>query len=90
MSEALQTAEAGNTVGAINIGGTVGGNMPFFITTCDYCLIGEEIYAASAYITSDPIKLASLVGQDALRLISIAIIIILFIAANLNIPIKIP
>jgi hypothetical protein len=83
-SEALQLAEAGDTVGAINIGGTIGGAMPFFITTCDYCLIGEEIYAASAYISQDPMKLASIVGQDAFRLIAIGLSIILFIAANLG------
>ena len=38
--------------------------MPFFVTTCDYTLIGEELYAASAYLSREPIQLGTLRGQD--------------------------
>jgi len=31
---------------------------------CDYTLIGEELYAASAYLSREPKLLGSLRGQD--------------------------
>ncbi|MCX7703279.1 MAG: hypothetical protein N2234_04155, partial [Planctomycetota bacterium] len=38
--------------------------VPFFVTTRDYTLIGEELYAASAYLSREPMLLGSLRGQD--------------------------
>ena len=38
--------------------------IPFFITSCDYTIIGDEFYAASAYLSREPTLLGSLVGQD--------------------------
>jgi len=38
--------------------------LPFFVAACDYTLIGEEIYAASAYLSREPVLLGSLKGQD--------------------------
>jgi len=38
--------------------------LPFFITTCDYTLIGEELYAASAYLSREPVLVGTLRGQD--------------------------
>ena len=35
-----------------------------FVTTCDYTLIGEELYAASAYLSKEPIQIGTLRGQD--------------------------
>ncbi len=34
------------------------------MTTCDYTLIGEELYAASAYLSREPIQIGTLRGQD--------------------------
>ena len=43
-----KAARLGNAAGAIQIAGTDAvTQLPFFITTCDYTLIGEELYAAS-------------------------------------------
>ena len=39
-------------------------SLPFFVTTCDYTLIGEELYAASAYLSKEPIQNGTLRGQD--------------------------
>ncbi len=48
-AESLILAETGSLSGAIQIAGTDAvTQLPFFITTCDYTLIGEELYAASA------------------------------------------
>jgi len=38
--------------------------LPFFIVACDYTLIGEELYAASAYLGKEPVLLGSLKAQD--------------------------
>lgn len=64
-AESLLLAETGASTGAIQIAGTDAlHQLPFFITTCDYTLIGEELYAASAYLSREPLLLGSLKGQD--------------------------
>ncbi|MBN2081218.1 hypothetical protein JW859_03310 [bacterium] len=64
-AESLLLAETGAATGAIQIAGTDAlHQLPFFITTCDYTLIGEELYAASAYLSREPLLLGSLKGQD--------------------------
>ena len=63
--EALIYCEAGFIAGAIQIAGTASNaQLPFFIATCDYTLIGEELYAASAYLGKDRVRTATLVAQD--------------------------
>lgn len=63
--DALMYAEAGNQAGAIQIGGTANTTqIPFFVAACDYALIGEEIYAAAAYLTKDPDRIATIVAED--------------------------
>jgi len=64
-AEALLLAETGASTGAVQIAGTDAyTQIPFFVTTCDYTLIGEELYAASAYLSREPRMLGSLRGQD--------------------------
>ncbi len=64
-AESLILAETGNSTGAIQIAGTDSDHqLPFFIAACDYTLIGEELYAASAYLSREPVLLGSLKGQD--------------------------
>jgi hypothetical protein len=65
-AESLILAETGNSVGAIQIAGTAeAAQLPFFVAACDYTLIGEELFAASAYLSGEPHQLGSLKGQDA-------------------------
>lgn len=64
-AESLILAETGNSIGAIQIAGTDAEHqLPFLIAACDYTLIGEELYAASAYLSREPGLLGSLRGQD--------------------------
>ena len=64
-AESLILAETGNSVGAIQIAGTaMPSQLPFFVAACDYTLIGEEFFAASAYLSEQPEQLGSLKGQD--------------------------
>ena len=76
-AESLMITEAGHHAGAIQIAGTTSvTQLPFFITTCDYVLIGEEVYAAGAILADDPHKIGSIVGQDFSKLLVIAILIV--------------
>jgi hypothetical protein len=64
-AESLILAETGNSVGAIQIAGTAQPTqLPFFVAACDYTLIGEELFAASAYLSKDARMMGSLKGQD--------------------------
>jgi hypothetical protein len=64
-AESLIFAETGNAIGSIQIAGTAEPTqLPFFIAACDYTLIGEEFFAASAYLSGEPQQLGSLKGQD--------------------------
>ena len=76
-AESLLLAETGATTGAIQIAGTDAfTQLPFFVTTCDYTSLGEELYAASAYLSREPKLLGSLKGQDVGKAIIIAVIIV--------------
>mgnify|MGYP001337085994 CR=1 FL=1 len=76
-AESLILAETGNTIGAIQVAGTaMPAQLPFFVAACDYTLIGEEFFAASAYLSGEPDQLGSLKGQDIGKIIVAAGIII--------------
>ena len=65
MAESLLLAEVGSTTGEIQIAGTdEEAQLPFFFTACDYTLIGEELYAAGAYLSKDPMLMSALKTQD--------------------------
>lgn len=64
-AESLILAETGNSVGAIQIAGTDrDAQLPFFLAACDYTLIGEELFAASAYLSRDIPLLSTIRAQD--------------------------
>ena len=87
-AESLIFAEVGQQVGAIQVAGTTETNqIPFFIAACDYVIIGDEFYAASAYLSRDPTLLGSIVGQDYCKLLLLAIILVGIVCISLlNIP----
>jgi hypothetical protein len=74
-AETLILAETGNSIGAIQIAGTASqAQIPFFVTACDYTLIGEEFFAASAYLSQRPELIGGIKGQDMIKLIVIGMI----------------
>lgn len=76
-AESLLLAETGNAAGAIQIAGTAQPEqLPFFIAACDYTLIGEELYAASAYLTKESKLMGSLKAQDFFKFVIGAAIVI--------------
>jgi hypothetical protein len=83
-AESLILAETGNGIGAIQIAGTAQPQqLPFFVAACDYTLIGEEFFAASAYLSGEPDQLGTLKGQDVGKLMVAAGIIIGTVGATL-------
>jgi len=79
-AESLLLAETGNAAGSIQIAGTARPEqLPFFIAACDYTLMGEELYAASAYLSHEPIMLGGLKGQDFIKMLIVIAIILGFI-----------
>jgi hypothetical protein len=76
-AESLILAETGYATGAIQIAGTAMiTQLPFFVAACDYTLIGEEIYAASAYLSKEPVLMGTIKAQDWGKAIAIGLIII--------------
>ena len=76
-AESLILAETGYATGAIQTAGTAQAHqLPFFVVSCDYTLIGEELYAASAYLSRDPLQLGSLKGHDFGKLLAIILILL--------------
>ncbi len=84
-AESLILAETGNSIGAIQIAGTAQpAQLPFFVAACDYTLIGEELFAASAYLSNEPKQLGSLKGQDVGKLLAMVVIIVGVVAATIS------
>jgi hypothetical protein len=76
-AESLLLAETGFSTGAIQVAGTAQvAQLPFFVVACDYTLIGEELYAASAYLSGEPKLVGSLKGADLLKLAIVAAIVV--------------
>ena len=88
-AESLLLAETGSSTGAIQIAGTASpSQIPFFIVACDYTLIGEELFAAGAYMSREPLLLGSLKGQDIAKftIIILMIIGILLVSSEMFFP----
>ncbi|MEN6305523.1 MAG: fibronectin type III domain-containing protein [Armatimonadia bacterium] len=84
-AESLILAETGSATGAIQIAGTdADTQLPFFVTSCDYTLMGEELYAAGAYLSRDPILLAQLKGQDLGKVLIFIVLLAGTIAATVS------
>jgi hypothetical protein len=85
-AEALLLTETGNQAGAIQIAATDAvTQIPFFITTCDYTLIGEEFYAASAYLSRNHELVSMLKAQDYFKLVIVFMVILGAILSSLHV-----
>ena len=84
-AESLIFAEVGSQVGSIQIAGTANTHqIPFFIAACDYALLGEEIYAASAYLSREPVLVGCLIGQDWGKMVGVLLILLGSVLATAN------
>jgi hypothetical protein len=74
-AESLVLSEAGQQVGARQVAASVSPEqVAFFICTCDYTLIGEELFGASAYLGRDPVQVATVAAQDRFKLLLVSLI----------------
>ena len=84
-AESLILAETGSSIGAIQVAGTGSSSqIPFFVTACDYVLIGEEFYAASAYLSGSPEMLGSIKGQDYVKLLCMIFMVLVIVFSIFN------
>lgn len=76
--EYLLMGEAANRRKITHIGGTSDPNvLPFIFATADQTLIGEDMYAAGAYLAKKPWHIGSLLAQDFLRWVITLVIVVL-------------
>ena len=76
-AESLILVETGHYAGSIQVAGTDSvPQIPFFIAACDYTLIGEEFYAASAYLSRAPDVLSSIKAVDYFKALVLALIVV--------------
>jgi hypothetical protein len=86
-AESLILAETGNLAGSIQISGTDQiAQLPFFIAATDYTLIGEELYAASAYLSREPVQVGTLKAQDLAKAVLMAVLILGAILISFGLP----
>jgi hypothetical protein len=79
-AESLILAETGFSTGAIQVAGTANVHqLPFFVAACDYTLIGEELYAASAYLSKEPKLLGTLKASDLAKVVILVLLVAGFI-----------
>lgn len=73
----LLMTEPGRRAGALQIAGDSQiPQIPFFVASCDYTLIGEELFAASAYVSDDATMKGSLAAQDKCKLLLLALVLL--------------
>jgi hypothetical protein len=83
--ESLLLAEAGHEVGGIQIAGTANiSQVPYFVASCDYTLIGEELFVAAAVLSDDAIQLGSVRGQDLAKALIWVLAVVGVVSAQLG------
>jgi hypothetical protein len=76
-ADAIIMAESAQRQGIMQIGGAATpGNLPFFMAICDYYLLGEEIYAAAALSTENPLEIGILLGEDIPKVLVILLLLL--------------
>lgn len=81
--------EIAKRAGAFIIGGTdYIENVPYLVAFADYSLIFEEIYAAGAYISDDPIQKANIYAEDLMKFLLLALTFVgsIAVAAGIDFP----
>ena len=74
--------------GALQVAGTARtGQLPILASTAEYCLIGEEIYVAGAYLNKDEILSSSFVAQDLMKVICFILVLLEVILSSFGIDI---
>ena len=84
-AESLILAETGYVNKSIQIAGTAEATqLPFFIAACDYTLIGEELFAVSAYLSKDARLVSSLKASDWVKIAVVGLLVVGVITVSLG------
>lgn len=84
-AESLIFAETGFINKSIQIAGTAEPTqLPFFVVSCDYTVLGEELFAVSAYLSKDPRLVSSLRASDMIKAVAILSVIVGTILASMG------
>ncbi|MCW4048762.1 MAG: hypothetical protein NWE89_03395 [Candidatus Bathyarchaeota archaeon] len=84
--ESVVLAEAGNTIGAMQISGTINYyQIPFLVASTDYCLISEELYAAAAAVSGEAGSIGPIAAEDVIKLITLGIMTLGVVLAPMGI-----
>lgn len=84
-AESLMLAETGFLTGAVQIAGTAElTQLPFFVSACDYTLMGEELFAASAYLTREPNQIALVKAGDVMKIVIALLVVSFAVMATLS------
>lgn len=76
-AESLILTEIGFSAGALQIAGTAEiSQLPFLIPSCEHTLIGEELFAASAYLSADVSLLSALRAMDWFKIVVVAALLV--------------
>ncbi len=87
-AETMLLAEGAAQVGAMQIGGTARlFQLPYLIVTCDYTLIGEEVFSGAAYLSHDELQIGSIAGQDICKLACLCALVIGIVLRTLGVDI---
>jgi len=77
MNQTMFFAETGAALGAIQIGATKNTHqMPFLAMQCDYSLLGDDLYAAAAIISRDPLRMGVLIAQEVGKVFCLVVILL--------------
>lgn len=86
-AESLFLAETGNQTGAVQIAGCDQvTQLPFFVCSCDYTLLGEELYAASAYLGREPDQVATIAAQDWAKALAVVAVVLVLVLTAFGMP----
>ncbi|MBA7690842.1 hypothetical protein ES703_99374 [subsurface metagenome] len=82
---ALPMVSVSSQCGHFQVGGTGAiSQIAWFAAVCDFAIIGEDLFAAGAYLSGDPVLISNIVVQDLIKAFTLAVIVLGIVAAVLG------
>ena len=83
--DSVAVPEVAQGVGAFSVNGGQVGALQYLVVLSDYVLIADELFAASAQITNDPVLIMDMAGLDINKAIMIVLVVVGAILSTLGI-----
>lgn len=82
---ALPMVSVSAQYGHLQVAGTGAiAQLPWFAAVCDFAIIGEDLFAAGAYLSEDPVLISNIVVQDLVKTFTLIVIVLGLIAGALG------